>query len=74
MQIIMGYMGEEDDDVNFNPSIVVTRALVYNSTDAQSFVNKILEYEKNPLKNEWCNSILMAGNKMSYKTNIPPLS
>lgn len=67
-----GIYGEEDDDVNFNPSIVVTRAPVYNSTDAQSFVNKILEYEKNPLKNEWCNSILMAGNKMSYKTNIPP--
>lgn len=57
--------GEANDNISMDPSIFVTRAPVRTSQDVETFVNRIINYEKNPDKNGWDNSILMAGYKLS---------
>jgi hypothetical protein len=40
--------GETNDSVNFYPEVYVGRASVSNTTQASTFVNKVLTFEKNP--------------------------
>lgn len=54
--------GEYDDSIDFTPSVYVARALVGKPTDVTIFVNKTLDYEKNP---RWNNCLLASGVKWS---------
>lgn len=56
-----GIYGENNDDIDFMPSIYVTRVPVRQPSHVTAFVNKLLEYERNP---KWNNRILTAGIKL----------
>lgn len=64
-----GIYGETTDNVSLYPSIFVTRVPVRSHTDTESFVSKILCYERDPNRNNWNNGILMAGVKL-WNNNI----
>lgn len=61
-----GRYGEVADNISMEPSIIVTRAGVRDAKDVETFVNKVMGYEKNPKKNGWNNNILMSGVEMFY--------
>lgn len=69
-----GIYGEESDYISMNPSIFVTRAPVRSNEDVNTFVNKIVGYEKNPTENGWKNRILMAGDELSESDATTGLS
>lgn len=54
--------GEIDDNVDFDPSICVSRIPVTNVTEVETFVNKTINYEKNP---KLTGQLLMAGVQLS---------
>ena len=56
-----GIYGEREDSVNLDSDIIVSRLPFSSGNDAQSFVNRILEYEKNPNTDNWENNILLCG-------------
>lgn len=67
-----GICGELADNVDFTPSIFITRAPVRTVCDVDAFVNRILGYEQeptkdktNPLNSVWGNNILMAGDSIT---------
>lgn len=60
---INGVYGEFEDNVDFTPSVFVTRLPVRTVSDASSIVYKILNYEQMPSKNGWNNNLLMGGAK-----------
>lgn len=69
-----GISGELADKVDFTPSIFITRAPVRTISNVETFVNRILGYEKEPTKNQntlldnvWGNNILMAGDSITPK-------
>lgn len=57
-----GVYGELDDNVDLAPEIVVTRVPINTSSQASSFVNRIVNYERNPLSLNWQKKLLMAGH------------
>ena len=61
--------GEVDDNVDLYPEFIVTRCPVSTSSEAEVFVNRIIEYESSPHMNGWNNSMLSCGN-MLYNTTI----
>ncbi len=54
------YAGAQDI-VDLAPEFIITRASVNSRSDAEIFVNRIIEYESNPKLQNWNNSILMCG-------------
>lgn len=58
-----GLYGEIEDSVDLYPDLVVGRAPVSNINQAQRFVNKVLEYEKDPVTDNLTNAVL-AGDVM----------
>ncbi|MBR1474645.1 MAG: hypothetical protein IJ724_04540 [Muribaculaceae bacterium] len=63
-----GINGEVEDQVDISPEIVVTRALINSDTEAQTFVRRIIDYEKNPTLENWEDNILLAGAKLKWDT------
>lgn len=61
-----GVYGEIDDDVDLSPEIVVTRIPVTTSSQVSSFVNRIVNYERNPLANDGNKSLFTGGHALSY--------
>lgn len=53
--------GEVEDSCDISPEIFVTRIPVRNVSDASAFVNRVIEYERNPKEGFWHNNILMGG-------------
>lgn len=58
--------GELDDNVDLAPEIVVTRVPVSTSSEAFSFVSRIINYEKNPIATNWQKNILMGGHLLKW--------
>lgn len=58
-------IGEITDNVHVSPCINVSRLPIRTKDDASAITNKILQYEKNPPIENWRDSILMIGVKMS---------
>lgn len=59
-----GVWGEVEDSVQILPEIALTRVPSENSTHAQIFVDRLLEFEMNPVYDNWKNQILMSGNQL----------
>ena len=59
--------GEVADNIDFSPSIYVSRLPVRTSEHITAYLNKLLCYERNPLSKPWHDNILMAGVEMKYK-------
>lgn len=59
-----GVYGETDDVSSPYPQIAITRAPVNSVGDAEHFVNKIIDYERNPNIENWSDNILMSGKKL----------
>jgi hypothetical protein len=55
-----GLYGEIEDSIDLYPDLLIGRAPVESITEAQSFVNKILTYEKNPPHSYLDNALLLA--------------
>ncbi|MBR6828229.1 MAG: hypothetical protein IKM76_08775 [Prevotella sp.] len=59
-----GIYGEIRDHVDILPEVYVTRVPVSTTSEADSFINRVISYESNP---QWCNlanKILMSGTAM----------
>ncbi len=56
-----GLFGELDDEVDMYPDIFVGRAPVNTSLEAETFVGKVLEYEKNPPLDYQLKMLFLAG-------------
>lgn len=56
----------ETDRVDLYPEVIVTRAPVESSIEANIFVDKTLKYELNPPENDWYKEILFAGASIRY--------
>ena len=61
-----GVYGELDDNVDLAPEIVVTRVPINTSSQASSFVNRIVNYEKDPLSSNWQKKMFHGGHTLSY--------
>jgi len=59
-----GIYGEVADNIDFSPSIYVSRLPIRTQEHIMAFLNKLICYEKNPLSKPWHNNILMAGAKL----------
>ena len=57
-----GTYGEIDDNIDMTPSICLARLPVRTPQHVKSFIDKLLEYERNP---QWRNNMLMSGVKLS---------
>lgn len=58
-----GRVGElKVDQIDVTPSLFVTRAPVRNVTETESFVNRIIEYEKSP---EFLRSLFQSGTRLN---------
>ena len=53
--------GEVEDSIDFGPDIFVTRVPFNSLNDANAFVDRVIEYERNPKEGFWHNNILMGG-------------
>lgn len=58
-----GIYGEKDDNIDLTTSIGVTRAPVRSKSTTKNFVDRTIQYEKDPQYN---NTILLSGCKVSY--------
>ena len=58
--------GETDDNIDLAPEFIVTRASVSNIDEANTFVNRIIEYESAPNLNGWAKKMLSCGNFLHY--------
>lgn len=64
-----GEYAEVEDGIDYLPEIFVSRIPVQNISDASSFVNRVINYERNPKNDFYHNNILMGGCKIkSYLT------
>ena len=52
-----------DVQVDLAPDIFVTRVPITNNSDALTFVNRVISYERSPDVTNWKNNILLAGTK-----------
>lgn len=56
-----GIYGEYDDSIDASPSIYVSRIPLSTVQDVNSYISKLIEYERNP---RWNNNFSMTGSKM----------
>ncbi len=56
-----GIYGEYDDSIDASPSIYVSRLPLSTVHDVNSYISKLIEYERNP---RWNNNLLMAGTQL----------
>ena len=63
---LYGEVGEVDDNVSLIPTLNVSRAPVSTVQDAQTFVDRIINYESAPDTLNWEDNILMGGKTLGY--------
>ena len=61
--------GESTDSIDFSPEFIVTRSSVSTLTEAENFVNRIVEYESSPKIDEWTNNVLSCGYGFGYQAD-----
>ena len=54
-----GLYGEIDDNINIFPYVAISRLPATNIASANSILNKIISYERNPVTDNWKNEFLM---------------
>lgn len=59
-----GIAGEISDSVDISPEIIISRISVRSIADANSVVDRIINYESNPKLNNWQDNILMTGAQL----------
>jgi hypothetical protein len=59
-----GIIGETTDDIDMSPEIYIARAPIRTSEHVKAFINKTLEYEKNPISSNYVNTLLLTGTKL----------
>lgn len=64
-----GLYGEFEDSISIVPTLNISRAPVLTVYGAQSFIDHIINYERNPDTTNWHNSILMSGTSLGHKKN-----
>ena len=64
-----GIYGEPDEVSSPYPQIAITRVPVNSVSDAENFVNRIIDYERNPNIENWSNNILMSGKVLGNYYN-----
>lgn len=57
--------GEMSDSIDLVPEFIITRAPVSSTTEAETFVNRIIEYESSPKMEGWTSKMLSCGNLLS---------
>ena len=57
-------IGELDDNIDMYPEVYVSRLPVRSPKSVNSFVNKLLLYEKHPQSNNYLKKILLTGTKL----------
>ena len=60
---------ELNDNIDLNPEFIITRCSVSTLSEAEIFVNRIIEYESFPKTDGWENNMLSCGNIL-YNTTI----
>ena len=65
-----GENGELKSDVDISPDIIVTRLPAETVSEAETMVNRIIAYEKNPNRDNWEDKILMSGSMLRAYYNI----
>lgn len=71
-----GIWGEIDDNVDICPELFVSRASVSNVSQTESFVNRVISYEANPIWTGNAKKMLMAGTKreVDFSSNMGIIS
>jgi hypothetical protein len=64
-----GVWGEVEDNVQIIPEIALTRIPSETASDAQVFADRLLEFESNPVFDNWKNQILMSGKQLGLFYN-----
>ena len=64
-----GEYGELKTNVDIAPDITVTRLPAVTASEAETMVNRIIAYEKNPNCDNWEDKILMSGSMISKYYN-----
>lgn len=64
-----GEYGELKTNVDIAPDITVTRLPAVTASEAETMVNRIIAYEKNPNRDNWEDKILMSGSMISKYYN-----
>ena len=59
-----GVYGELTDNVDFNSSVSISRLPIRTQTEVQTYIEKLLRYEKNPIN---VNSMLLCGEQLWSK-------
>lgn len=59
-----GLSGDINDDVDMAPEVIVSRLPISTIEDAGTIVERIIDYEINPLSKEWNKKILLAGKEL----------
>lgn len=69
--------GESDDNIDLAPDIILTRVSISNNSEVDAFVDRIINYERNPDTDNWMDNILMCGaqiaNYDNYYNGILPM-
>lgn len=60
-----GILGDSLDSFYFDPTHSVSRLPVKNVTEANNYVNRLIDYEKNPAKYGWIDDFLLIGCQSS---------
>lgn len=61
--------GEEDDDIDFNESIYVSRIPIQTCEEAEAYISNLLRYEQCENSSTWNESILTSGTNLKYTSN-----
>ena len=61
--------GETTDNIDFTPSVFLTRLPVRTAEDIVSYVGKLMSYEQNPVQGGWKNNMLSEGFRLSDNEN-----
>jgi len=69
--------GENSDNIDLAPDVILTRAPMSNYSEVAAFVDRIINYERNPNIDNWTNNILMCGAQIrdydDYYNGVLPM-
>ncbi|MBQ8866889.1 MAG: hypothetical protein IJ013_04115 [Bacteroidaceae bacterium] len=63
-------IGESTDNTNFFPNVAIGRLPVNSAAQANLLVQRIVNYEKNPPRNNWANRMLLSGANSEEGDNM----
>ncbi len=59
-----GVAGETSDGCDYDPELIISRAPVRSSAHTEAFVNKSINYEKNPPQSNFAKKMLISGEQL----------